>query len=410
MRERLFIGDDKGRRMYKLYGGTDGGKSVIIPNSICRGYQIKDENNPMKRNRIQNPPKIALLDAVIVIDGNEKSKQRYHAGEYAIANNKGDLVNMCRDVHKYTPLQTRYTAAIQFIAHAYLAYELGLSEVIIHSESCVPLGESDRAENEVVAKQNRMFLEDYVKEIRGKSIEVRFLDPAFNGAAVKLEYQDQSFSTEGKNALLAEIYDADSMEANEAMETILSQGGLIGLNLGSTTTDPAAINKDHDYISAAYFSIDDEGTTSIVDRMLELLKVDHDYEPDPIYLDYLIRTGGTVYFNENEIDIRSLAIPLIEEVLISIRSKFIDKARRRGFRYKELPAMILTGGFVQMIKETYPELMPFLRSLIPNCKIMISQHPLFREAEGCFIWSKLRYINQMESARAAYSSFEEGIN
>ncbi|WP_430885183.1 hypothetical protein [Fusibacter sp. JL216-2] len=410
MKTRLFIGDDKGRRMYKAHGGTDKGTSIILPNAICRGYQIKDEDNPLKRNRIQNPPKVKLLDAMIVIDGNEQTKQRYHVGEYAIANNKGDLVNMSRGVHKYTPLQARYTSAIQFITHAYLAYELGHNDVLIHAESCVPLGESERAENEVVATQNKDFLKDYTEAIKGKSIEVRFLDPAFNGAIVKLEYQDQSFSTEGKNALLAEIYDADTMEANEAMEMILSQGGLIGLNLGSTTTDPAAINKDHDYISAAYFSIDDEGTTSIVDRMLEVLKVDYDYEPDPIYLDYLIRNGGSVYYNDVEINIRDLAVPLIEEVLISIRTKFINKARRRGFKYNELPAMILTGGFVQMIKETYSELMPFLKSLIPNCKIMISQHPLFREAEGCFIWSKLRYINQVEQEKAAYSSFAEGTS
>lgn len=407
MRERLFIGDDKGRKMYKLYGGTDKGKEIIIPNAICRGYQIKDEDNPMKRNRIQNPHRAALLDAVVVIEGDEKNRKRYHVGEYAIANNKGDLVNMSRDVHKYTPLQSRYTSAIQFITHAYLAYELGLNDVIIHAESCVPLGESERAENEDVAAQNKKYLDAYVKELKGKHIEVQFLDPAFNGAVVKLQYQDQYFSTEGKNALLAEIYDADSMEANEAMEMILSQGGLIGLNLGSTTTDPAAINQEHDYIPAAYFSIDDEGTTSIVDRMLETLKVDYDYEPNPIYLDYLIRTGGKVYYNDHEIDVRSLAIPLIEEVLLSIRTKFVDKARRRGFKYKELPAMLLSGGFVQMIKETYPELMPFLKSLIPSCKILISQHPLFREAQGCFIWSKLRYINAQESQRSAYSSFEE---
>ena len=244
MRARIFLGDDKGRRLYKVYAGLDTGSGILIPNVICRGFNVDDDKNPLKINRMSNPRKITLLDAVIIKNGDESTKERYHVGEYALANNKNDLINMSRGAHKYSPLSSRFTIAIQVILHAYFVYSLGHQDAVLYSESCVPLDESERAENEDQAKENASYLSKYAKEVLENEYEVRFLDPAFNQAAVKIIYKKQTFSTEGKNALLAEIYDADTMEPNEAMSLVLQQGGLGGLNIGSTTTDPAAINKE----------------------------------------------------------------------------------------------------------------------------------------------------------------------
>ncbi|MDT8718241.1 ParM/StbA family protein [Clostridium sp. 19966] len=243
------IGADAGNDSLKLYleeENYEGKKELEVMNVIAPGYKRRTLGT--EKGHLSN-----LLDVTIQSEGKELG--RYFVGGLAFKENREDLIEKSKKDKKAKSLDT---IILIMTGCAYALYDPNNLE----KTENVALG--TLLPTEEYFYEDEDLVEIFEKNFKGKSYEVTFNSPAFNGAKITINIVDDEITPESAAGHLAVVYNAEG-GFNEGMEKFKDET-IIGIFIGSITTE-ISVFQNGEFLDKGFKGIP-LGTSDPLDKIL----------------------------------------------------------------------------------------------------------------------------------------------
>jgi len=231
MKKTIIAGWDPGRLNNKLFMEDS---KIINMNAICNGFErrVLEEESGEHKN---------FLDVEVFRD--EEYLGRYFVGGMAYRFNRGDLRWSANGIPKFYDIENGNDEIIKLVTHLALAqYEPGHAKQVYFR-----LGTGAPTEEYFEQPQLLNTFVDVLKHEYG----VVFKHPMFSGAVVKVRVPEVHFKPEWTASVISMCY-TDELQQKKDIQKYLEKGYIIGMNIGSSTTDVAIMNSKLEFESAGF--------------------------------------------------------------------------------------------------------------------------------------------------------------
>lgn len=378
MNRLINAGWDPGRLNNKLYLSD---KKIINMNVICSGYErrvLEQEDGEL----------VNFLD-VEVYRGDEYLG-RYFVGGMAYKHHRGDLRWTANGIPKFDDASN--DEAIKIVTH------LALSQFDpndLKKKVYFRLGTGSPTEEYF---NNTDILRKFA-EMMKIPYRVVFKHPLFKGAIIEVSIPKMYFKPEGTASLISMTHD-DNLTRRKEIGDIFERGyKIIGMNIGSSTTDVAIIKPDMTFESSGFFGID-VGTSNALNLIRSELYKEYGYDIPKVKVDFMIRKYKKVSYKGRIIDLEDIKIRPFENMLALLKTKFFDQLEMKGIDPGEAGAICISGGAVMLIGEK-------LENFIPGVATQISLNPLFEDARGYYLEAKINELIEDRVENEIFTDVEE---
>ncbi len=365
MKKVIPAGWDPGRLNNKLYLEND---KVLSMNAICSGYQrrvLEQEEGPL----------VNFLDVELYQE--EDFMGRYFVGAMAYKFNRGDLRWSTSGLPKFHSIDSGNDEIVKLMTY------LALSQVSIGNEKkeifCLGTG----VPTEEYFEQPEL-LADFEEALKYE-YKVVFKHPKFCNSIVKIRIKSVYFKPEGTSAIISMCY-SDDFKKKPFIDSYLEKGPIIGMNIGSSTTDVSIMNSKMEFEPQGFFGLP-IGSSNPLNEVRNLLYKSYNYDVPKVKLDHLIRTYNLVKYKGHTIDLKQLSNKPYKNLVSLLKSQFYDKVEQAGILLGESGALFISGGTCLRLQDE-------LHSFIPGVQTVISADPLFEDARGYFIEAKYHLDNE----------------
>ncbi|MDK2919611.1 MAG: plasmid segregation protein ParM [Candidatus Petromonas sp.] len=378
----ISAGWDPGRLNNKLYLED---KKLINMNAICSGYERrvlkKEEGN------LEN-----YLD-VEVFRGDEYLG-RYFVGRMAYNYNRGDLRWSANGVPKFSEVNSSYDEIIKMVTNlAFSQYDPNNPKKKV--QFC--LGTGSPTEEYFEAPE----VLEVFKEMMKVPYKVVFKHELFNNAEIEVVVPKMYFKPEGTASLISMTYN-DNLSISKIAKDIFDKGyKVIGMNIGSSTTDIAIMKPDMEFDENGFFGID-VGSSKALNEIRAILYKGYGYDTTKLKVDYLIRNYTKVRYKGEIIDLNEIKKRPFENLIALLKTKFYDEVERRGIDIGEAGALFISGGTVVLIEDK-------LNEFIHGVPSKFSTDPLFEDARGYFLEAKTQQLLEAASEKEIFENDEDKI-
>ncbi len=364
MNNLITAGWDPGRLNNKLYLENT---KIINMNAICPGYE--------RRTLEQEDGELVNFLDVEIYQG-EDFIGRFFVGGMAYKHHRGDLRWATNGVPKFEDL-SNFDEIVRMVTHLALS-QFDLKD--LKKKAFFRLGTGSPTEEYF---ENNEALAKFAEALR-KPYLVKFLHPLFRGAEIEVVIPKMHFKPEGTASMISMAYD-DNLRRKDEINKILDKGlKIIGINIGSSTTDVAILNPDMTFDPAGFFGLD-VGTSNALNQMRSQIYRDNGYDISKVKLDFMIRKYKKVSYKGQVIDVESLQKKPFENMLALMKTKFFDQLEMKGIIPGEAGAVYVSGGGAT-------HLMDKLRNFLIGVPTIISMDPLFEDARGYFLEAKINEL------------------
>lgn len=377
MEKMIVAGWDPGRLNNKLYLNN---KKIINMNAICSGYErrvLEDEEGDYKN----------YLD-VEVYKGDE-CLGRYFVGGMAYKHNRGDIRWSANGIPKFQNTEDSNDEVIKLMTHLALSqYDANQPVKKVYFR----LGTG--APTEEYFEQSQLL--DMFKETLKHPYKVIFKHKLFNGAQIEVAVPEVYFKPEGTASVISMSYD-DNLKRKDELKNILDKGyKVIGINIGSSTSDVAMMNSNMEFEPIGFFGID-VGTSNALNEIRTILYRDYGYDVNKLKLDFLIRNYNMVRYKGKLINLEEIKRQPFRNLISLLKTKFFDQIEMRGIDLGEAGAFMVSGGAVILIEDK-------LNNFIPGVPTMVSLDPLFEDARGYFLEAKMNDLLSLKSQDEVFAN------
>ena len=371
MKNTIIAGWDPGRLNNKLFMED---KKIINMNAICNGYErriLEEETGELKN----------YLDVEVYKD--EEYLGRYFVGGMAYRFNRGDLRWSANGIPKFHDIENGNDEIIKLVTHLALAqYEPGQEKQVYFRLGTGAPTEEYFEKPDLLASFSAALRHEY---------RVAFKHPLHGGAVVKVKIPEVHFKPEGTASVVSMCY-TDELQHKREIQKYLEKGYIIGMNIGSSTTDVAIMNSKMEFESAGFFGIP-VGSSNALNEIRSLLYTDYGYDVTKVKLDYLIRNYQRIKYKGQVIELEEIAKRPIRNLISLLKTKFYDQIEMKGIELGEAGALFASGGTVLLAAKE-------LETFIHGVQTAISVDPLFEDARGYFLEAK--YYQQQETKAQQY--------
>lgn len=383
MENMIIAGWDPGRLNNKLYLDD---KKIINMNAICSGYErrtLEDEEGDFKN----------YLDVEIYRGG--EFLGRYFVGGMAYKHNRGDIRWATNGVAKFQDIDESSDEIIKLVTHLALSqYDANnpSKKVYFRLGTGVP--------TEEYFEQPELL--DKLKETLKQPYKVIFKHKMFNYAEIEVAVPEVYFKPEGTASVISMAYD-DNLQGRAEIKEILEKGyKAVGINIGSSTSDVAILNSNMEFEPIGFFGID-VGTSNALNEIRTILYKEYEYDANKLKLDFLIRNYKMVRYKGQIINLEEIKRQPYRNLISLLKTKFYDQIEMRGIDLGEVGAFMVAGGGVTFIGNA-------LDNFIPKANTIISLDPLFEDARGYFLESKINYLLSKKSESNIYLEGDDSKN
>lgn len=378
MREMIVAGWDPGRLNNKLYLQD---QKILNMNAICAGYErrvLEEETGDLQN----------FLD--VEIYRNEEFLGRYFVGGMAYRFNRGDLRWSANGIPKFHDIENANDEIVKLITH------LALSQLSKGEEKRISFRLGTGAPTEEYFEQPTL-LEGF-KEILKHEYKAVFKHPLFDGAIVKVRVPEVHFKPEGTSSVVSMIY-TDELDQNRETHKYFEKGFVIGINIGSSTTDVAIMNSKMKFEPSGFFGIP-VGSSNPLNEIRGVLYRDYGYDVSKVKLDFLIRNYERIKYKGQIIELAEIANQPFKNLVSLLKTKFYDQIEMKGIVLGEAGALFISGGTALLTKNE-------LDYFIPGVKTVISNDPLFEDARGYFLEAKYHQVKNQKTQQEPFIHDED---
>jgi plasmid segregation protein ParM len=380
MNNLINAGWDPGRLNNKLYLEN---KRIINMNAICSGYERRileaDDGDPVN-----------FLD-VDIFQGDD-CLGRYFVGGMAYKHHRGDLRWAANGIPKFEDASGNCDEIVRMVTHLALSQ---YDSKDLKKKVYFRLGTGSPTEEYF---ENTNPLHQFA-EIMKKPYRVVFKHPMFKGAEIEVLIPKMHFKPEGTASMISMAYEDDLWRKDEIFRIFEKGLKIIGINIGSSTTDVAIMKPDMTFDPGGFFGID-VGTSNALNLMRSQLYKDYGYDIPKVKLDFLIRKYQKVRYKGSEIDLEKLKKKPFDDMLALLKTKFFDQLEMRGIVPGEAGAVYISGGAAAMVGNK-------LENFVPGVPSKISLDPLYEDARGYFLEAKINELLESRSEVAIFENDEE---
>lgn len=357
MNKTIIAGWDPGRLNNKLYIK---GQKIINMNAICTGYERRTLEE--ETGEAQN-----YLDVDFFQD--EQFIGRYFVGGMAYKHNQGDLRWSTNGLPKFHDNEGTSDEIVKLITHlALAAYKPGQDINFF-----VRLGTG--APTEEYFEQPHL-LDAFQETLKSHEYRVVFNHAIFKNASVKIKISEVHFKPEGTASVLSMCY-TDTFQVKTNMIRYLEKGPILGMNIGSSTTDIAILGPGLVFEPAGFFGIP-VGSSYSLNQVRDTLYKQHSYSVNKIKLDYLIRNYPRIKYKGETINLQDIVKQPLNNLASLLKTKFYDQVEMKALELGELGALFVSGGTALLLNGK-------LDSFIQGVPTVVSHDPLFEDARGYFL-------------------------
>jgi hypothetical protein len=346
---------------------------------ICRGYALRN----FKSGEL---PLDNLLDAEVFEGSN--SLGRKFVGYMAYSNHRNDLITSPPGMNKVNVNDDNEIAKM-FILLAKNLYRSSSPkrEVKVILGTGSPTEEHFNQEEALEQKKQRLIRQPYT---------VKFNSEEFNAAEITINIQDVIYLPEG-TATMISASNTDTFGINADFEPIFNRGqNIIGINIGSTTSDVAIMKPDGSFESNGFFGLP-VGANIALNGIIETLEQEYDYHEDRMKLDHLCRTKDILIYKNQEIPLKLIKESAYKDMFQVLQTKLFEKMSIKGIDIYENGALFVSGGTIENIPE--------VESLVTGIKVIKSGIPLYDDARGYYLAAKDK-VDEIEKTES--DAFERG--
>ncbi len=371
MKNTIIAGWDPGRLNNKLFMQD---KKLINMNAICNGYErrILEEEKGEHKN---------FLDVEVYRD--EEHLGRYFVGGMAYRFNRGDLRWSANGIPKFHDIENGIDEVIKLVTHLALAVQEPGQE----KQVSFRLGTG--APTEEYFEQPKLLTA--LAEVLKHEYRVVFKHPLFSGASVRVRVPEVHFKPEGTASVVSMCY-TDELQHKRDIQKYLEKGYIIGMNIGSSTTDIAIMNSRLEFEPAGFFGIP-VGSSNALNEIRGQLYRDYGYDVTKVKLDFLIRQYPRIKYKGQVIELEEMAKRPFKSLADLLKTKFYDQIEMKGIELGEAGALFISGGTVLLASTA-------LEGFIPGVQSVISSDPLFEDARGYFLEAK--YYDELDKKAQQY--------
>lgn len=375
----IVAGWDPGRLTNKLYLKD---KKIINMNAICAGYdrRILDEETGDPQN---------LLDVEIYREASFLG--RYLVAGMAFRYHRDDLRWSANGIPKFD-IEDSNDEIIKLVTH------LALSQYKRGEEISVTFRLGTGAPTEEYFQHPQLL--KAVDEALNHNYTAVFKHPMFGGASVNLRILKTHFKPEGTSSLFSMSF-TDELKIRKEIPMYLDKGFMIGMNIGSSTTDFAIMNPQMRFESSGFFGIA-IGSSNPLNDIREMLYKKYGYQVPKVKLDYLIRTHKRINYKGQIIDLEKISKHPFENLYSLLRTKFYDQIEMRGIELGEAGALFVSGGTSIHIGKQ-------LQSFIPGVQTVLSSDPLFEDARGNYLEALFHECQDQKCQQEIFTDDEDVI-
>ncbi|KAB3535651.1 ParM/StbA family protein [Alkaliphilus pronyensis] len=377
MHEKIIAGWDPGRLNNKLYLED---RKIINMNAICSGYErrtLEEETGDL----------INFLD--VDIYRNEEFLGRYFVGSMAYRFNRGDLRWSTNGIPKFQDVETGNDEIVKLVTHLAYANYKPKEQIVAYYR----LGTGVPTEEYFEQPQ---LLNSFTQVLKHE-YKVVFKHPLFRDAVVKVKIPDVHFKPEGTASVVSMCY-TDDLKPNNDVKRHLEKGCIIGLNIGSSTSDVAFMNSKMQFESYGFFGLP-VGSSNPLNEIRSKLYKEYGYDVTKVKLDYLIRNYPKVKYKGKTINLEEIQKQPFANMVSLLKTKFFDKVEMKGMDIGEAGALFISGGTSIMTERE-------LHNFIPGVPTIMSSDPLFEDARGYFLEAKFNAVKEKETQKQIFSNEE----
>ncbi|MCT4564988.1 MAG: hypothetical protein N4A68_11850 [Maledivibacter sp.] len=375
MKDLVLAGWDPGRLNNKLYLRD---KKLINMNAICGGYDRRTLNK-------EEGPLNNLLD--VEVYRNKEYLGRYFVGYMAYMHNRGDLRWSASGVPKFSEAESSYDEIIKMVTNlAFSQYDPNNAS----KKVLFRLGTGSPTEEYFESPE---ILESF-KDMMNVPYRVVFKHDNFNDAEIEVVVPKMYYKPEGTASLISMAY-KDDLTRDDRAKDILDKGYMIiGMNIGSSTTDIAIMKPNMEFDDIGFFGIN-VGSNKALNEIRAVLYKDYGYDTTKLKVDYLIRKFSKVRYKGNIVNLEEIKKRPFNNLAALLKTKFYDEIEKRGIDTGEAGALFVSGGTVELIGDK-------LKNFISGVPTMLSLDPLYEDARGYYLEGKINEILEGESEKEVF--------
>lgn len=382
MSNLINVGWDPGRLNNKIYLED---KKLINMNAICSGYDRrvleKEEGN------LEN-----FLD-VDVYRG-DKYLGRYFVGRMAYLFNRGDIRWSTNGIPKFSDIDNNYDEIIKMVTNLALTQfdpNNPKKKVVFRVGTGSPT-------EEYFEKPDAL---DKFIEMMNIPYRVVFKHEIFKGSEIEVVVPKVYFKPEGTASLISMAF-KDNLSKAPEVEDILNKGyKIIGINIGSSTSDVAIMKPNMEFDTNGFFGID-VGSSKALNEIRDILYTKYSYNTNKLKVDYLIRNYSKVSYKGEIINLEEIKEQPLNNMLALLKTKFYDEVEKRGIDLGEAGVLFISGGTVKLIEDR-------LKNFIPGVTTKISLNPLFEDARGYYLEAKTQEALEQNIEKEIFETNEDKI-
>lgn len=382
MDKLVTAGWDGGRLNNKLYLEDN---KFLNMNAICSGYdrRVLEEET----GELQN-----FLD-VEVYKG-EEFLGRYFVGNMAYKNNRGDLRWSAGTIPKFYDSENNYDDIIKMVTYLALSqYDPNnlKKKVSFRVGTGVPTEEYFE-HHEILEKFCELFNQPY---------KVIFKHELFSGAEIEISVPKIHFKPEGTASILSFMFSDDLQMTDQVKDILNKRYKIIGINIGSSTTDAAIMKSNMEFESAGFFGID-VGSSKALNEIRAVLYTQYGYDTTKLKVDYLIRNYNKVNYKGQIIDLSEIKKVPFSNLISLLKTKFYDEIEMRGVDLSEVGALFVSGGAIALVGKK-------LENFIDRVPTVYSMNPLFDDARGYYLEAKTYEISEKQKEKEVFEEKDDDI-
>lgn len=343
------IGLDAGNSAIKI--ATENLQS-ITPTFLAPGVDLRSYGK-------REYKKDQLLDVFVSSPANEISG-RYFVGKLAYNESKARLIER-------NPMAQKSEDDVLLI--------VSITSIAFHL-----LTENPNATTEYIKLYVSMPIEEYFSEKEYRKIianrfktthTVKFLDPSFNGAEIKIIVENVEVIPEGTGAFYSFIKDEDSLKKNRLL-----------VDFGRFTTDVLYF-ENGEFQRTGFIGIN-EGTATPIGEIQKYLSNHYGLNYSYFQIDNALRNNNKKIKGRGKIyDLTEIADNAFKNFSFLINNKIGEKIRQNAIDLNSADDILLVGGGA-ILMSNYLN----LESIADGLNIIFSENPIMANAIGNYILGK----------------------
>ncbi len=391
--QSIIIGYDNGRLYTKAKIEE---RKVVSINAVSKGYDLRQMEN-------QNELPENQMDFMLYEDG--KLLGRFFTGAMAVKNHSGDLIYSTSGIKKFAPDMLLFEKVKMLGSIGLLAYKQGVSnndQLEAYMGTGLPIEE--------YFDDNDSNLDGFIKSVIGKRYKLEFMAKEFKGYTIEVKIKEVEKTAEGTSSLLGNRMSLEKgkLVKDPRLDTYLSEGPIMVINIGSSSSDIAVFKEDGTYDSKGFIGLE-IGSEWVLDNISRRLKEEYGYMPDKIKLEGLVLSGAKIKYKGKIIELKEIAEEAYRAFLNKFRTMLLETLRAYNVSVSELSAVFYTGGTTGYIESILGD--AAIKNIISEVPGLISTDPLFDDAKGYLIVAYAKYLEtkRIETAGVTEDSDEDVI-